>query len=259
MKPTLNIFGFNVDSYTLMMLVGVLLSLLTVLIKNHYLKKVSNQDICFLAIFVLFGALVGARLLYFITRLSDIKSFQDVYKYLWSEGGLVFYGGAIGGIAMGLLYLKIYKLPVNTFIELCIPVIPLGHAFGRIGCYLAGCCYGKETSSIYGVHFPFLEEGVYVIPVQLYEALFLFLLFSFLLIIEMFIKNKKSYLLSGLYFLLYGLWRFVIEFFRGDEIRGIFILSTSQWISILAIALGIIMLTTDLNKINFFKKEEDNV
>ncbi len=257
MQPTLKLFGLEIDSYTLMMFIGIILSLLVILIKNHYRKedKASWQDICFLAIFVLFGSLVGARILYFITRLGDVKSFNDIYKFLWSEGGLVFYGGVIGGIMMGLLYLKIYKLPVNTFIELCIPTIPLGHAFGRIGCFLAGCCYGKVTNENHGVHFPFLEENVYVIPVQLYEAIFLFLLFIFLLIINYSFKNKKPYLQSGLYFIIYGLWRFIIEFFRGDEIRGIFLLSTSQWISLLAIALGTYMLVTNLDSIKFFKKK----
>lgn len=256
MHPTLDIFGFKADSYTLMMIVGMVLSLVVVLLKNHFRKeeKVSWKDICFIAVFVLFGALVGARILYFITRLGDVKTFDDVIKFLWSEGGLVFYGGVIGGVGMGLLYLKIYKLNIRTFVELCVPVIPLGHAFGRIGCYLAGCCYGKVTTSSHGVHFPFLEEGVYVIPVQLYEAIFLFVLFVALLGVEYFIKNKKAYLRSGLYFVLYGIWRFIIEFFRGDEIRGIFILSTSQWISIILVALGVFLLLDGIEKIKNKRK-----
>ena len=261
MKPFVEWFGFKIDSYLLMMILGVLLSLAVVLLKNQLKKKddqVSWKDICFLAIFVFVGALIGARILYFITRIKDIKSFDDVIKFLLTEGGLVFYGGVIGGVGFGILYLKIYKIKIPKFVQLIVPVIPLGHALGRVGCYLAGCCYGRLTDAEHGVHFITMPEGTYHIPVQLYEAIFLFVLFIILLVVEIVTKNKKYYLTTGLYFVLYAIWRFIIEFYRGDEIRGIALLSTSQWISLIMLFVGIFVIFGNIEKIKIFNTEREN-
>ncbi len=256
MKPTFDIFGLSIDAYTLFLALGMILSLVVVLLKNKIRskeEKVAWKDIIFLAVFVLCGALVGARLLYFITRIPDINSFKDAIDFIWNKGGLVFYGGVIGGFTMAMVYFKVYHLDPQKFMDLIIPVIPLGHSLGRVGCYFAGCCYGKVTNSSLGVHFPFMEEGVKVIPVQLYEAIFLFVLFVVLLIVEYLIKSHKPFSRSGYYFVFYGIWRFIIEFFRGDEIRGIFILSTSQWISLILIAFGAYMIFGNLGKYKLFK------
>ena len=260
MHPTIDLFGFTIDSYNLMMILGFIISLLVVLLKNKFNKdnKVNWKDICFLAVFVLFGALLGARVLYFITRIGDIKEFDDVIRFLITEGGLVFYGGVIGGVGFGILYLKIYKLDVKQFARLAIPVIPLGHALGRIGCYLAGCCYGRLTSSEHGVHFVSLLEGEYALPVQLYEAIFLLVLFVVLFVIEQTVKIKKDFFVCGLYFTLYAIWRFIIEFYRGDEIRGIALLSTSQWISIAMFAVGLYVIVSDLKTLKLFNVKKDN-
>ena len=188
MKPTLHIFGIDIDSYTLMLVIGALLSLFVVLLINKKKKEfqIPVQDILFLCCFVLFGASLGARLLFFITMIPNIHSFQDVIKYLFKESGLVFYGGAIGGILFGLLYVKLYGLSPKKFMELIFPVLPLGHSLGRVGCFLAGCCYGKLVGPKYGFHFLSLNEGEYALPVQLYEACFLFILSCVLISLTLF-------------------------------------------------------------------------
>ncbi len=258
MKPTLDIFGLKIDSYVLMMIIGIIMSLVYVFASNHFQKekKIAFKEIIFLCVFVLFGASLGARLLFFITMIPNIHSFQDVIKYLITEGGLVFYGGFIGGVLFGLLYIKLYGHNPRDFMELIVPAIPLGHAFGRIGCYLAGCCYGKLTDATHGVHFETLGSGQYALPVQLYEAIFLFCLFALLVLIKYLIKNKKPYMLTGMYFSLYAIWRFIIEFFRGDEIRGVALLSTSQWIAIIMLIIGILFLFGKVERLGFFQKQK---
>lgn len=258
MKPVIDLFGVKIDSYILMLVVGSLLSFIYVYFMNryYYKNKLPFKEIIFLSVFVLFGASLGARLLFFITMIPNIHSFQDVIKYLIKEGGLVFYGGLIGGFLFGILYIKLYGHDPNYFMELITPSIPLGHAIGRIGCFLAGCCYGKITSASYGIHFSSLNEGEYAIPVQLYEAGFLFLLWLFLFIYQMIKRNEKPYRLTGIYFFSYSIWRFFIEFFRGDEIRGIFLLSTSQWIALVMLIIGCFLLFGKIEKYAFFQKQK---
>ena len=113
--------------------------------------------------------------------------------------------------------------------------ITIAHGFGRIGCFFAGCCYGKETEAWYGIQFPGLHTKV--IPTQLFEAIFLFVL-SAAMIVLLFVVNFKYNM--SLYLISYGIWRFVIEYFRGDY-RGSFIpgLSPSQFWSIIMVIAGV--------------------
>ncbi len=257
MKPTLHIFGLAIDSYTLMMVLGALLSFVLVLLINHKKKEfqLPKKDIVFLCCFVLLGASFGARFLFFITMIPTFHSVKEALRCLFVDGGLVFYGGAIGGILMGILYVKLYGLNLLKYMELILPVLPFGHALGRIGCFLSGCCYGKLVDAQHGFHFASLNEGEYALPVQLYEACFLFLLSACLITCTFLLKKKKPYLMSGLYFFCYGIWRFIIEFFRGDEIRGVYLLSTSQWISIVIIAIGAYFLFFHPEKCPFFQQQ----
>ena len=115
--------------------------------------------------------------------------------------------------------------------------ITIAHGFGRVGCFMAGCCYGIETDSWLGVQFPHLAHAVY--PTQLFEALFLFALSAILFYIA--IKKRSAYTLP-LYLLSYGIFRFCLEFLRGDN-RGELLssLSPSQWFSIIAIISAILV------------------
>jgi phosphatidylglycerol:prolipoprotein diacylglycerol transferase len=126
--------------------------------------------------------------------------------------------------------------------------IPLAHGFGRIGCFFYGCCYGLPTQSFLGIKFPLDSPagswGVKVIPTQIISAVFLFILFIFLFKIRS--KAKGPGKLTGYYLLIYGVFRFIIEFFRGDPRGFFFIFSTSQWLSLLLIFLAF----TILNKKN---------
>ena len=200
----------------------------------------SEDDMIVLLLFSAIGVFLGMHLLYGLVSLSQwpqllsqihsLASFFQVMFAIW--GGSVFYGGLLGGILAGALYLRVKGRSIALWSNLTAPAIALFHTFGRIGCFLGGCCYG--IPSAWGVtyrHSPVVEaNGISRFPVQLVEAawnLILFLLLSRLL------RQGKGRLLP-LYLALYAPARFLLEFLRGDSYRGIFFgLSTSQWISLL--------------------------
>lgn len=185
----------------------------------------------FLKLFVLciLGGVIGSKVLFILSR--AIWIFQNFTPAnlvsLVLHSGYVFYGGLLGVLSMIQLYAKRSKrYTVKQLYVLMTPTIPLFHCFGRIGCLMAGCCFGFELSVPVTIHGLTLTR----FPSQLLEALFEAILFFILLILE---KLISAHSLLPVYLITYACFRFVAEFFRGDEIRGIFFgLSTSQWISI---------------------------
>lgn len=164
--------------------------------------------------------------------------FQSLYYFIetgtWSFGALTFMGGLIGGVVCFILITVFFaKPPVRRqfwrIANLISPAILVAHAFGRIGCFMNGCCYGRETESWIGVTFP--GETHKVIPTQLIESIFLFLLCAALVV--MLLKFKKESWLMLVYLYAYAVFRFILEFYRGDA-RGQFLggISPSQWQSI---------------------------
>ena len=146
-------------------------------------------------------------------------------------------------------------MDISEIVIIAPPAITLAHAFGRIGCFMAGCCYGKETDSWIGVQFPFLSYKV--VPTQLLESIFLFILTGVLLLLVFKFKFKYTFIV---YLGAYSIWRFVIEFFRGDY-RGSFlgIFSPSQ-IWCIAIWMIIVPLFILLRKKVFTNKHaEENI
>ena len=123
------------------------------------------------------------------------------------------------------------------------PEVPLAHAFGRIGCFMAGCCYGLPCNSKFAVIFPKESvglSGVKLFPVQLLSSLGNIIIFIILFIYSK--KDRSRGKVSGLYIILYGIGRFLVEFLRYDDVRGHFLyFSTSQWISILLVPLGVML------------------
>ncbi len=194
--------------------------------------------------FILIGAYLfafgftGAKILYIIVSWKEInfsyafQSFKNFNEFIGA--GFVFYGGLIGG-ALGLLFIKkVHHIELKTYISILPPCLSLAHAFGRIGCSLAGCCYGCETTCSFCFEYTkslAAPNGVKLFPVQGIESASLFLLTIVLVIL--FIKNTecKTFVV---YAAVYSVIRFVLEFFRGDAGRGFaWIFSTSQIISII--------------------------
>ena len=203
------------------------------------------DDFIQIACFTGLGAMAGAKLLYLIvswqkidfTRITDPE-----YLNALLGGGFVFYGGLAGGLLGLYLCGKILHIPVAEYARSVIPVIPLAHAFGRIGCAVVGCCYGVPYDGPGAVVYTesiAAPTGIPLFPVQAVEAAGNLVLTAVLCGYIIFCKKKEKKAKSvQLYLVLYAVFRFVLEFMRYDDgERGIiFGLSTSQWISILICA-----------------------
>lgn len=238
------LFGKEYGYYTILALVGVLAAGAFCFIKAKR-SGLNEVKIVFLLIFSAIGVLIGGHLLYGITNIgsfyllgtaSDFIEFFLIAGLLF--GGQVFYGGLLGGIAAGVLYAKITKLEnFGDYADILAAAVPFFHFFGRIGCFLGGCCYGIESDFGFTFHHSFIEaaNGVNRFPVQLFEAGFNLLLFFFIL--TLLNKGRLKNRLFFLYLFIYAVGRFILEFFRGDSYRGfLFGLSTSQIISLLILA-----------------------
>lgn len=234
MYPFIHIFGRALPTYGLCMATGIVLACyigFSRAVKEH-------MDVNSLIILVatsLGCGLFGAKLLYILVTYDLSEFVQILAQGNWdilSRSGQVFYGGLIGGILGGFLGLKLSGT-TDTPDKLCkiiVPVIPLAHAIGRIGCFLGGCCYGAPYDGIFSVTFPAVGVHTPVFPVQLLEALLNLLIFGVLLYWSG--KEKTRFGLLYRYLILYSIVRFTLEYFRGDAYRGFAQgISTSQWIS----------------------------
>ena len=257
MLTYINFFGKDIPVYALCAIVGVLFSILLFVIlhrKNPRLNSVQKANVPVVA---MLGVFIGAHLLYGITHMDSIvwvichldtvfESFEIFSAYMSDIfGGMVFYGGLLGGLAAGAIYCKYMGLDPWVYGDAYAPCIPLFHAFGRVGCFLAGCCYGIEST--WGIVYENAPDeaanGVMRLPIQLFEAAGELAICAVLVIVFLRLKKPKAGTLLCLYFLMYTVLRFITEFFRGDEIRGIFLgFSTSQWISMLLFVLSAIKL-----------------
>ena len=203
-----------------------------------------------LGIYLIIAALVGAKLMLIAVDWDYFRSQPRELLSLVRAGG-VFYGGLIAAVAVGLWLVRRYKLPVWTTADLMAPGIALGHVVGRFGCLLAGCCYGRPTDVAWAITFtdPLAAQnvgtplGIPLHPTQLYDAGAELLILGVLLFTE-----RKGRPFAGrtfwLYLLLYGISRFIIEFYRGDPNRGTVMagLSTSQFVSLLLVPGSLLML-----------------
>lgn len=174
---------------------------------------------------------LGAKIFFLYTIPEELSSSLMQESNFWLGGGFVFYGGFLGGLFY-LAILKGLRFPLTReILWSLVPALTLGHAVGRFGCFLAGCCYGKETNLFWGIHL----HGAIRHPTQLLEFFLLLILGVYLLKS----KQTKKFLIS-LYLVSYGLFRIFIESLRGDLIRGAWgPLTPSQWISLALILAGV--------------------
>lgn len=244
MLPELFSIGpITVYSYGLMIAIGVLAALG---LGEHEAKKrgiAEDGFITGLGVISVIGGFIGAKILFFITILPEILKDMSHLKEL--SNGFVVYGGLIGGILTAYVYCRIKKADFWRTFDLAAPVIALAQCFGRIGCFLAGCCYGQHTNSVFGVVFHsagYAPAGERLFPIQLVASGLNFLNFLFLYFLW-----KKSFAKKGIngatYVITYSIGRFFLEFFRGDLERGsVGVLSTSQFISVFTILIGVGMM-----------------
>lgn len=228
----------TVYGYGLMIAIGILAAYLV----GEYRAKKQGLDenhVFNYVIWCVLGGFLGSKILYFITDFKDIMANPKIVLNL--ADGWVVYGGIIGGIFSAMLYAKIKKLRFLEWFDLLIPSVALAQGFGRIGCFLAGCCYGRETDSVFGIVFhdsSYAPNGVNLLPTQLISSALNFLHFVVLILFAR--RKKGDGQVGALYLILYSIGRFILEFYRGDLIRGsVGSLSTSQFISLFIVVAGI--------------------
>jgi phosphatidylglycerol:prolipoprotein diacylglycerol transferase len=222
----IDIFGVTIHLYGLLTFLGIVVAYV-VAINRAERYGVSFWCFLMLCAAAVTGMAVGSRVLHFITMLPALITDFTFPKLLnlTLNGGFVFYGGLFGALFAVKIYAKRSNHEKEKIFRIVTPAIPLFHGFGRIGCLFAGCCYGKELAEPIKL---FGAVHIVRIPIQAFEAVFEFIMFFAILKIE---KRRKDWNMLKFYLLAYAMFRFVNEFFRGDEIRGVFLLSTSQWIS----------------------------
>ena len=232
MYPELfTIFGITIYSYGLLVAIGFFagMTYITKYSDNIPVKKDQMYDFLFYLIVV---SIIGARLLYVLVNIdSFIQHPLDIIK-VW-QGGLVFYGGFIAAVLYALIYCKYKKINIKRLADVFAPALALGHSFGRIGCLLSGCCYGKETHCLISVNNRY--------PTQIFEAAGNLIIFFILH--KLYKKSHKDGHVFLLYLIFYSVLRFSIEFFRGDD-RGSFFLglSPAQNISIVMLLVAVVLL-----------------
>lgn len=236
-----SIGSLTIHGYGLMIGIGFIVALFMATYRAK--KKGLDADVVSsIAMLVIVFGFLGAKLLFVIVEFD--RFLQDPISIIGSEGFVV-YGGIIAGVLTAVCYLRFKKLNFMEYFDLMMPSVAMAQGFGRIGCFLAGCCYGVETQSMLGVVFPkgsLAPAGVKLLPTQLISSAGDFLIAGVLMGFAR--KSKTKGNTGALYLLLYGIGRFGVECLRSDE-RGIIgILSTSQAISIIfvigAIALFIL-------------------
>lgn len=243
MLPFINVFGLNIPMYGLMMAVGFIGGGGIAYIRARRVGLIGENLIIILAC-ALGCAILGGGLLYVLVTYTPTEIIELIKEGNWNAmTGIVFYGALIGGTLGALLGSVIARDDIRNYLDVVVPIIPLGHAFGRIGCFCAGCCYGRPTDSAIGVIYTQAvggaPPGVRLLPVQLFEAGGDIIIF--LILISVSDKTKSRYLTTCLYCILYGIVRFILEFYRYDSIRGMAAgLSTSQWISIVLATGGVV-------------------
>ncbi|MFH1777416.1 MAG: prolipoprotein diacylglyceryl transferase [Candidatus Omnitrophota bacterium] len=229
----LKIGNITVYTYGVMFALGYLAAMFIV-VRDARQKGIATEFLYDLFFIVLIWGIIGARLFYVLLNIRYYIN-SPLELFMLHHGGLVFYGGLIFGIISAVIFLKKRKQPVLSTVDFITPYLPLGHAFGRIGCFFNGCCYGRPTDFFLGITFPTSMGKVH--PTQLYSSAILILLFLVLRYLRAHKRFNGQVFLS--YLILYALARFILEFFRGDNFPVFLQLSIAQLISIMIISTSI--------------------
>lgn len=250
---------FPINTYGVLLALGMLLALF-VAAKLAARDGLPRERIYDLGLWTLIGGLLGSKILMFFTE----ENVQILSLDFLRSGG-VYYGGFIGGFFALVLLIRWYKLPFWKVADAFAPGVAIGQAIGRQGCFAAGCCWGKPTNSIFGVHFTEAAheftgvpiygpggEALHLHPTQLYESLTMFAVFGLLVYLHK--KKRFDGQILIAYAIIYGIVRFTIEFFRDDPRGNLFGLtsligiSTSQIISLIVVAAAVIFMILRLRK-----------
>ncbi|MCL4475712.1 MAG: prolipoprotein diacylglyceryl transferase [Nitrospirae bacterium] len=236
MHPVLIRIGpLSIHTYGVLVAAGFLLGL-ALAVRQGKKEGIPPERIIDIGFYALLAAIVGSRLLFVLINAGHyLKHPLDIIK-IW-EGGLVFYGGLLLAAPVALWYIRKHSLDRGSLMDIFAPSMAIGHAVGRLGCFSAGCCYGKPASVPWAVTFLDPESlarvGIPLHPTQVYESLGEFL--NFLILITLRRHQSFKGQLFWTYIFLYSVLRFTVEFFRGDVARGYIVagISVSQGISMI--------------------------
>ncbi|OQY04011.1 MAG: prolipoprotein diacylglyceryl transferase [Desulfobacteraceae bacterium 4572_123] len=247
MHPVLLDFGkFSIYTYGFFVAMGFLAA---IWFATREAKRygVDHEKIMDLAFYILIAAIVGSRLAYVATVPGEFAANPlDMFK-IW-KGGLVFYGGFVGAMLTAIIYLRAKHLPIWKTGDIIAPALALGHSLGRIGCFSAGCCYGKTCELPWSITFhdpaSLAPINIPLHPTQLYSSGSNLMIFLILLTFRRYRKFEGQ--IFWLYVLLYGIARSVIEMFRGDyrggEIMGVLSVSQTVGCSLALVAAVMLMI-----------------
>lgn len=240
MKPVLFEFSFiKIYGYGLMIAIGIIAALLLLSYRSKK-KNYDEENIWDMAILVIICGIIGGKVMYIITDIKFILKQPSILKNVGN--GFVIYGAILGGVLAVYLYSRKKGWDILSAFDLIIPSLPLAQGFGRIGCFLAGCCYGSVTTLPIGVEFknsPFAPANLHLHPTQIYSSIFDFMLAFFLLWYDR--RERKKGRVFSLYLIIYSIGRFLIEFLRDDPRGSVSIFSTSQFISIFVVLIGVLL------------------
>lgn len=259
MKPVLfNLGAFKIYGYGTMIAIGICAAVLLVTYRAK--KRGYNEDkILDMSIVAIILGIIGGKLMYIITDFKNIMEDPSILKDFGA--GFVIYGAILGGILGAYIYCKFKKWNVLKIMDLCVPSLPLAQGFGRIGCLFAGCCYGAETNSPFSIVFKegsLAPAGVHLHPTQIYSSIFDFALALGLLWYAK--KERKSGRVLSLYLIIYSIGRFMVEFLRNDPRGNVGALSTSQFISIFILIIGVMIFNMEaLKKLILKTKRKEEI
>lgn len=253
MHPQL-ISGLPVQTFGLCVGIGVMLGWMLI---DRLAKP---RDLSGLVLAVVFAGIAGARLAH-VVEYWHVDGFDADFlrAFRFWEGGLVFYGGLLAAFAVFLVWTRIQHAPFFATADIIAVALPLGHAFGRLGCFFNGCCWGRVSPTCLAVSFPrhslpwrdHIGKGLItpdapaslpVLPTQLIEATALLALCALLYVVY---RRTRRYT-AALYLMAYGLLRFGIEFLRADDRPDLWGLSSAQLVSLAGLALGAVFLYVNL-------------
>lgn len=270
---------FTVNTYGLLLAIAFLVGLM-VMARQAGLDGLDKNRVYDLGLWVLAASLLGSKLLMIITEWEFYRNdWKQMLSLDFLRSGGVFYGGFIGAVIASIIAMRIYKLPWWRTADAFAPGIAIGQSIGRLGCFSAGCCWGKPTTAFCGVHFSDkghevtgvptivshlpaaiqqeweqrlggLNAPIHLHPVQLYEVGATLVIFCFLLFLARRRQFQGQIILT--YALLYAVARFIIEFWRDDPRGSVLNLSTSQFIA-LVIFIGSLLMFFYRSKIAAFR------
>jgi phosphatidylglycerol:prolipoprotein diacylglycerol transferase len=238
---------FFLPTYGLLVSIGVLTGL-WISVRNSERQGINPEDSWNLGILVVLCGIIGAKILYIVNDWSSYAAHPgDIFSIATLQAGGVFSGGLIGALLAAAWYIRRHHMPALATCDAFAPGLAFGHAIGRVGCFAAGCCYGKPTEHFWGVTFKNPVANFYsqtplnipLEPTQLFECAVE--LANFFILMWMLKRKKFDGQVFGAYLFLYGVARFFLEFLRGDPGRGsVFggIMTATQLISIGLVLLG---------------------